>query len=342
MKRFSTAQLCLAVASAFGAGTWLAFQVAPEPAPTPAASAAPARSGPEQCAGRDREWLARALREAALHADEASTRPSDRDLDEEAEDDHRSRDDGDPIAEALSDRREERSAFSEAVDLLTEDAEARAALMARYAEESDPTLRARMRSLLTFVTTDDVTRMATALTSDSSPELRREGFQLLQQHTSKSARDTLARALEHERDPKALSAAIHASQRGERARGAEVQKTVQRLQSLSAHDDPEVRAESLIALSRWDRSPSVERTLAQGLGDGAYEVKEAAMIAVVESGLRSEPLKGQLLRIATDSGSDPKLRSRAEDTLRSFALSDAELADLGDPSEYARAESPHD
>lgn len=220
----------------------------------------------------------------------------------------------------------ERNPFSDAVDKLQEDEGARSALLAQLAAESDPTHREHIRILLGFVTTPDVARAAIAMTGEPSARARREGFELLHHQDGNDARAAVAQALEREQDPQVLAAALQAVQAPSQRARVEDRRTQASLLQLTEHADPNVRANALQALARTGRSGSAPAAVVRGLSDEDEEVKDAALLAVVEGRLRSNDVKERVLAMLTDETCSPELRTRAVDVLDAFPLDARELA----------------
>lgn len=322
-KRFTWTQLGLATVTALGAGAWLApaRHVPSVTSPATSEPRTPAARSPEQEPAPEGSTALGTTAEVDLSRSERMKQVLEL---EEVEDPYDLEDlEGvlDVAVPRHEEARDKRSAFTQAVDLVQEDPTIRAALLSRYAGEPDERTRARMRSLLQFVTTDDVTRFATTMVTNSDPAQRREGFELLRQNTSSEARAAVRSALERETNGPVLCAALSASQPGPARLRDETTRTTARLSELSQSEDPKVRAEALGALVRWDRSSALEGALTRALDDRDGEVRQAAMIGIVESGLRSDQLKTELLALAGSGKANQELRLRAIETLDGFALS---------------------
>jgi HEAT repeats len=223
---------------------------------------------------------------------------------------------------ARPDTSEPRDPMSQALDLLKSDPKARAQLIARFQSEPDPQARLRLRTLLAFVRTDDVAQFALRMASDPDVRSRQDGFQLLAgvQLTSASAREVLLNALRNEQLPEAQSAAIVSLQPGASPSPQETAEITKELSKFLQHSSPELRAESLLALVRWQRGNASEDPIYRGLTDQDASVREAAMTAIVESAVQSDRLKTTLLDLARDQSARASNRIMAVEALNRFNL----------------------
>jgi HEAT repeat protein len=135
------------------------------------------------------------------------------------------------------------------------------------------------------------------------------------------------RAVLAETDPTALAGALMALRSPELPSNADAGKLLPRFLELTQHTDPLVRGHAIQQLSDWDKTGEQATPIVrEALSDADRLVRQAAVGAVMVGGLRSEGLKGALLRTAADPGEDLTTRGSALHALDRFALTDAEQA----------------
>jgi hypothetical protein len=223
-----------------------------------------------------------------------------------------------------------RDPFSQAVDILKNDGRARTDLLMRYSKETDAFARSQLRILLSFVPNDDVRAFAIRMGTDGNPTLRAEGFEMLRniQMSSAEARELLIGAISTEQDTAALRAAIASLMPGASPSPQESARIVEQLNRIVQHSSPEVRGESLLALTRWDRSGAAEGLVFNGLTDPQAPVQEAAMTSLFENPIRSDRVKSALVKVAADTGNLPQTRMMAVEALGGFNLTQQENTTL--------------
>lgn len=106
----------------------------------------------------------------------------------------------------------------------------------------------------------------------------------------------------------------------------EAESVVAQLAALSQHADPAVRSQSVLQLGQWDKSAAVEGRLQQALADQSTEVRQAAVTAVSEAGIRSDSMKTALLDIIGKQGESAGVQDGALHALQRYSLSKDELA----------------
>jgi hypothetical protein len=207
--------------------------------------------------------------------------------------------------------------FSQALNLLKSSPADRADLMARYSRETNKLARARLGMLLMNLQNEDVIEFAANLTADGNPAKRAEGYALLRlnQEGSSSALEAILKAVQTEQDPYALAEAIASLMPGESPKPDEAAPIIDQMKLFSQHTSPQVRAESLIALSRWDRGGNTEDLIYNGLTDTNEPIREAALTVLAENGIRTDRVKTALMGVASDNKANPQTRWVAADAL---------------------------
>lgn len=220
--------------------------------------------------------------------------------------------------------------FSQALNLLQSSPADRAELMARYSRETNKMARSRLRMLLMNLQSEDVIEFASNLATNSDPAKRVEGYTLLRlsQEGSASAREAILKAVETEQDPYALSEAVASLMPGESPIPDEAAPIIDQMKRLIQHTSPQVRAESMIALSRWDRGIDTEDLIYNGLIDKNESIRSAALTVLAENGTRSDRVKTALLGVSRDDTAGASTRWVAADALGAFNLSQEEHSSL--------------
>ena len=216
--------------------------------------------------------------------------------------------------------------LSEALNLLKTSARDRADLMARYSREQDESTRKQLRMLLMLLPNDDVISFAMNMAGDGNAATRTEGYILLRQSQAGSvpARELLLKAVGSEQDTHALAEAVASLMPGESPAPTEAAAVVEQLKRSVQHPSPEVRGESLLALTRWDRGGGTEELVFAGLTDPNAPVQQAALTAVFENRLRTDRVKTILMSLASDNANAVQTRVMAVEALGGFNLTSAE------------------
>ncbi len=200
-------------------------------------------------------------------------------------------------------------------------------LIQRYDTERDPRQRDLLKSVLANVQGPEVLELAARLVASGSLAQRQDAFDILKQHSSGTpeVRQLLRQALATEQTPAVLSQAIAALTPAVVA-ASEGDAIVSQLATLSQHADPAVRSQSVIQLGQWDKSAAAEGRLQQALTDQSSEVRQAAVIAVAENGVRSDSMKLALLDLIGKQGESAEVKDGALHALQRYSLSKEELA----------------
>jgi HEAT repeats len=221
--------------------------------------------------------------------------------------------------------------FSETIDVLKSSARDRADLMARYAKEKDEFARRQLRLLLMSLSNEDVIAFAMNKALDHDPAARSEGFTLLRlnQATSAPAHELLLKAVSTEQDARVLTEVVASLMPGEPSPSPEqAAPVIEQLKRTIQHPSPEVRGESLLALTRWDRSGNTEELIFNGLSDPNPPVQAAALSALFENRVHSARVKTALFELAANSAGPAEARMTAAEALGGFNLTQQEHASL--------------
>lgn len=200
-------------------------------------------------------------------------------------------------------------------------------LIQRYDTERDPKHRELLKSVLANVQGPEVLALAARLAASGTLAQRQDAFDILKQLSSGApeVRQMLRQALSTEQAPAVLSQAIAALTPTVVA-ASEAEAIVSQLTALSQHADPAVRSQSVLQLGQWDKSTAAEGRLQQALADQASEVRQAAVTAVSETGIRSDSMKLALLEIIGKQGESAGVKDGALHALQRYSLSKEELA----------------
>lgn len=200
-------------------------------------------------------------------------------------------------------------------------------LIQRYESERDPKQKELLRSVLANVQGPEVLELAARLAASGTLAQRQDAFEILKQLSSGApeVRQMLRQALATEQAPAVLSQAIAALTPAV-VTSSEGEAIVSQLTALSQHADPAVRSQSVLQLAQWDKSAAVEGRLKQALADQASEVRQAAVIAVSEAGVRSDSMKLTLLGIIGNQGESASVKDGALHALQRYSMSKEEFA----------------
>lgn len=200
-------------------------------------------------------------------------------------------------------------------------------LIQRYDSERDPNAKAMLRSVLSSVQKPEVVALTARLTASADVAQRREGYELLQSLGSQSpeAREVVKQALANEQSPEVLVQALSALTPAV-VTPTESEGIVSQLRHLAQHYDPNVRSQSLLQLSQWDKTGAAASHVSQALTDSAQEVRQAAIFAVAQSGTRSDAVKASLLRMINDVNENKEVKGSALQVLERFSLTQQEYA----------------
>ncbi|MBS0307328.1 MAG: HEAT repeat domain-containing protein [Proteobacteria bacterium] len=200
-------------------------------------------------------------------------------------------------------------------------------LLQRFDAERDPKARETLRTVLSSIQSPEVLALSTRLTTSSDPAQRQEGFAMLMQLSpdSPEVRNLVKQALTSEQSPAVLSQAVAALTPTVVA-SAEAEGIVSQLNQLTQHADPSVRSQSILQLAQWDKSGQLEGRLSQALQDQTPEVRNAAVAAVGESGIRTSGMKAALMSMLANPNENMQVKDNALHALERFSLSKDEYA----------------
>lgn len=207
------------------------------------------------------------------------------------------------------------------------DPAARRDLVQRFEAERDPQARAMLMTVLSSIPSSEVMALSTRLATSRDAAQREEGFAMLMRMSpdSPEVRNLVRQALATEQSPAVLSQAVAALTPGVVA-SPEAASVVAQLDQLAQHADPAVRSQSLLQLAQWDKSGQVESRLSQALNDQAPEVRNAALAAIGESGIRSDSMKTALLGMLANGAERTEVKDGVLHALTRFSLSPEEYA----------------
>jgi hypothetical protein len=200
-------------------------------------------------------------------------------------------------------------------------------LLQRYDGAPTPQARELLKSVLSTVQKPDVVAFATRLANSSSMAERKYGFELLQglAPDASDTRNLVKHALATEQSPEVLVQALAALKSGV-AGPEESEQIVAQLKILSEHADPAVRSHSILLLGQWDKKGEGADHLSQALADRAPEVRQAAIFAIAQAGVRSDAVKVALMGLLANPQESNDVRGSALQALERFSLSKEEYA----------------
>ena len=215
-------------------------------------------------------------------------------------------------------------------------------LLARYRTESEPDRKGAILAILQGIANQDVQRFAVELANSPDPATRRDGLTLLSTYSMEEApvRELLVRQIGRERDPELLRQMVEMLAPAPLA-SEDVAPMLDQLERLRQHDDPGVRAASVLQSAQWDKSPGVEDMLQRALLDPEAQVREAAIAGVTSSSVRSDRIKDALLEIASNPLSADDERAAAVFALQGFSLDRAEYGIYRAAAEAMPADGMH-
>lgn len=200
-------------------------------------------------------------------------------------------------------------------------------LIERFDRERDPKDRQLLKEALSSIQSPEVLALSARLAASADPAQRQDAFDILKQLSSNApeVRQLLKQAMATEQSPAVLSQAIAALTPSVVA-ASESEAIVGQLTSLAQHADPAVRSQSVLQLGQWDRSAQAEGRLQQALADQAPQVRQAAVTAIGEAGIRSDSMKSALIEILRNGSESPQVKDGALHALERFSLSKDEFA----------------
>ena len=200
-------------------------------------------------------------------------------------------------------------------------------LLNRYSGAQTPHERALLKAVLSTVQTPEVIAFSTRLAGSSNAAERKYGFEMLQSLApdAPETRSLVKRTLATEQSPEVLVQAL-ATLQSSAAEPQEAHLMVAQLNSLSQHADPAVRSASIQQLGQWDKNGEGAERLAQALSDRAPEVRQAAIFAISQAGVRSDTAKIALMGMVNNTQENKDVRGSALQALERFSLSKEEYA----------------
>lgn len=200
-------------------------------------------------------------------------------------------------------------------------------LLQRYDTSSTPQERELLKSILSTVQTPEVIAFSSRLAGSLNAAERKYGFEMLQTLApdAPETRSLVKRTLASEQSPEVLVQALATLKPGA-TDNVESSAMVAQLKTLSTHADSAVRSMSLTQLGQWDKTGEGGERMGQALSDRAPEVRQAAVFAIAQAGLRSEPLKAGLLALVNNPQESRDVRGSALQVLERFPLTKEEVA----------------
>ncbi len=159
--------------------------------------------------------------------------------------------------------------------------------------------------------------------TDRSPQAR----ELLKRKRFDQALELLKQALATEQSPEVLVQALQALKAGA-AEPEEAAQIVAQLKTLTQHADAAVRRHSIMQLGQWDKKGEGADVLAQALADRSTEVRQAAIFAIAQNGVRTDAIKAALLALMSNPQESRDIRGSALQALERFSLTKEEYASV--------------
>ena len=215
-------------------------------------------------------------------------------------------------------------------------------LLNRYSGAQTPQERLLLKSVLSTIQTPDVIAFSTRLAGSSNVAERKYGFEMLQSvaPNAPETRSLVKRTLATEQSPEVLVQAL-ATLQSSAAEPDESQAIVAQLKSLSQHEDASVRSVSIQQLGQWDKNGEGAERLAQALADRAPEVRQAAIFAIAQAGVRSDTAKSALMGLVNNTQESMDVRGSALQALERFSLSKEEYARFAQARTQVQGAYPH-
>ncbi len=200
-------------------------------------------------------------------------------------------------------------------------------LLQRFDSDRSPRARDLLKSILSTVQTPEVVAFAVRLARSSDAAERKYGFELVDSLApdSAEARGLIRQALASEQSPDLLVQALQALKAGG-AEPEEAEQTLAQLKVLTQHADANVRRHSIMQFAQWDKKGEGAPILTQALSDRSPEVRQAAVFAIAQSGVRSDAAKASLMALLTNAQESRDMRGSAMQALERFSLSKEEYA----------------
>lgn len=214
--------------------------------------------------------------------------------------------------------------YNQLVMMGKQDAAFRQAIIKQFEKSTDPRTKARLATLLTHVGTGDIDGYAEKLMGSTDAAKRADGFRIMtnldKARFSSDVRRQLIGALEKEGDAQALQALLTGMTPGEVRPPQEVTAVVARLQELSQHSSPSVRAAAVSSIARWGVTDRAEGVIVQALNDSNPEVTTAAIYASTQAGIKTPALKSALFQLTAQTDASVEFRRVAASALSNYNL----------------------
>lgn len=217
----------------------------------------------------------------------------------------------------------------ELVPALASNPSLRTAALERFRQEPAGVAKNNLAQFLTAQPLPEIIAAATEWAQQAdSASARTRGFELLVRMPPQPATYRLARqALDLEKDPQALGAAIWTLSPQGVLDPAEVGRVVPRLHALTQHPLSNIREASIQRIAEWDKAQlHVTQDVLRLLSDPDVEVRLAAIGATSIASLTANSIKQRLLALLVDAKESAGLRSIVALNLQRFALNADEYA----------------
>jgi hypothetical protein len=205
----------------------------------------------------------------------------------------------------------------------------RTAALERFRQEPKGITKVNLAIFLTTAPLPEISAVAAQWAQQAdSASARADGFELLGRLPDQQLTYRLTRqALEQEKDPQALAAAVWNMSPQGIPDPAQVQQVVPRLHALTKHPLADVRSASIQRIAEWDRARRyATQDVLRLLSDPDEEVRMAALGAVSIASLTEDTIKQRLMEILGDAKQDAQMRSIVALNLERFGLSPKEYA----------------
>lgn len=201
-------------------------------------------------------------------------------------------------------------------------------LIASYDKQSISQVRELIVAVLSGVDRSEVRAFSKRLALSDDIDQRRDGFSMLQHASGDSPelRSIVLQTLSRDKTPEGIMLALATLKppgAQSQASSGDAAAIVAQLQELSKNADPNIRQQSILQLaqwSQWDKAGRSQDQLSQALTDQSLQVREAAIIAIVQSGAQSDAVKAALINVANNQNESKDIRGNALQVLEGFAL----------------------
>ena len=200
-------------------------------------------------------------------------------------------------------------------------------LLQRYSGAQTPQALELLKAILSTVQKPEVIAFSTRLAGSLNLAERKYGFEMLQSVApdAPETRALVKRTLATEQSPEVLVQAL-ATLKSVAAEPEESDQIVAQLKSLSQHADPAVRGQSITQLGQWDKKGEGADRMSQALNDPVADVRQAAIFAIAQTGIRTDTIKHALMALVSNTQESRDIRGSALQTLERFSLTKEEYA----------------